>query len=666
MAYHYIQSIWRWAKQQYRNDWRLKLLSNKWYILIGLAIITYAMGYYGFVESFAAKDIHKPLLDYAYETFQLFTFKTGLDVTPTGWALQIARFVAPALTLYTFMLFLASYYLTMLRLSFIRDHVVICGMGYLGPVLAKNFYEWGYSVVVIEKDPTNNDLELCKDMGAITLVGDAKKLEFLRKARVDRARFIFTVTGDDGINSEIAMNCRKLIDHKKVDGRSGGLKRAIREWLYSINDKNLRIFGFRVYQAIFGGRERQPRCFVHIVDPKLCKLLVTKELAEESESLKMEFFNIYDTAGLSILKYPEPFIGPWENKHGGHILVIGLGRMGESLIVHAADSWRTVYGNGHDRLRITVIDRHAVEKRDLMLVRYPGIDRYCEINPLAMELQSSAFYMGDFLFDAGNKCCVSRVFICLDNESLGVSAALDLNRILLEHGIDQKEIRSIPVVVRTRHIGGLARLLNKIGDKKSIFDNIDAFPLVDATCNADIVLSDISDILARAIHETYVRYQQRIGNTPANKPGMQEWECLAEGFKDSNRDQAQHIWRRLHEINCGVALLVQKEKTPFKFKGWEIEFLAEKEHERFVVERRRAGWTDGDYNEENKASPYLIPYGRLTEDVKDYDREFIRQLPDILSRVDLKIVRLDEAGDGPKERPLGPVSVCLTNEPGPV
>lgn len=124
-------------------------------------------------------------------------------------------------------------------------------------------------------------------------------------------------------------------------------------------------------------------------------------------------------------------------------------------------------------------------------------------------------------------------------------------------------------------------------------------------------------------------------------PHLVSWKDLSDDFKYSNRDQASHIWRRLHERNYGVALMARREK-PFRFTDEEIEALAEKEHERFVTERRMRGWKDGEYSEENKTSPYLIPYGHLAEDIKDYDRNFVRKLPDILASIDLKIVTLNE------------------------
>lgn len=69
----------------------------------------------------------------------------------------------------------------------------------------------------------------------------------------------------------------------------------------------------------------------------------------------------------------------------------------------------------------------------------------------------------------------------------------------------------------------------------------------------------------------------------------------------------------------------------------EIELLAEIEHEDWIKERIESGWTLGDKDVENKKSPYLIPYNELSEEIKDYDRDTIRNIPKIVSLIELEI-----------------------------
>ncbi len=72
----------------------------------------------------------------------------------------------------------------------------------------------------------------------------------------------------------------------------------------------------------------------------------------------------------------------------------------------------------------------------------------------------------------------------------------------------------------------------------------------------------------------------------------------------------------------------------------EIDKLARMEHDRWVKERLADGWNLAKEKKiEKKESPFLISYDDLTDDIKDYDRDAVRQIPAILARVDLKICR---------------------------
>ena len=64
----------------------------------------------------------------------------------------------------------------------------------------------------------------------------------------------------------------------------------------------------------------------------------------------------------------------------------------------------------------------------------------------------------------------------------------------------------------------------------------------------------------------------------------------------------------------------------------QVEHLAEREHERWVEERTRAGWTyaPGDKDVDAKTSPYLVPWDELDEDIKEYDRDPVRETIGVL------------------------------------
>jgi hypothetical protein len=70
------------------------------------------------------------------------------------------------------------------------------------------------------------------------------------------------------------------------------------------------------------------------------------------------------------------------------------------------------------------------------------------------------------------------------------------------------------------------------------------------------------------------------------------------------------------------------------------------EHERWVDERRRNGWTyaPGTKNVDKKTSPYMVPWEELREEIKEWDRVTVRGLPAFLAKADFQIVRLRPSG----------------------
>jgi len=41
-----------------------------------------------------------------------------------------------------------------------------------------------------------------------------------------------------------------------------------------------------------------------------------------------------------------------------------------------------------------------------------------------------------------------------------------------------------------------------------------------------------------------------------------------------------------------------------------------------------------------KISPYLIPYDKLKDEIKDLDRDTIRNIPELLRRIEMKAVEI--------------------------
>ena len=96
--------------------------------------------------------------------------------------------------------------LQLLRMSFTRRHVVVCGLGRTGMHLVENCIAAGERVVAIEPDDSSQGIQASKDAGAMVLCADAVAVSSLRKANARYAKAVIAVTGDDGLNVQIALN----------------------------------------------------------------------------------------------------------------------------------------------------------------------------------------------------------------------------------------------------------------------------------------------------------------------------------------------------------------------------------------------------------------------------------------------------------------------------
>lgn len=159
----------------------------------------------------------------------------------------------------------------------------------------------------------------------------------------------------------------------------------------------------------------------------------------------------------------------------------------------------------------------------------------------------------------------------------------------------------------------------------------------------DIGATGTHELVARAIHDGYIEQQITCGATPESNPSMRPWNELPHRLKDSNLRQADDIWKKLHLIGCAIGLSVSNKDPLFEFTQGEIELLSVKEHERWMDERMKKGWVYGRVrNDQERIHDCIVPWERLPEDQREKDRNAIRELPGILAKVHLKIIRLKQ------------------------
>lgn len=146
--------------------------------------------------------------------------------------------------------------------------------------------------------------------------------------------------------------------------------------------------------------------------------------------------------------------------------------------------------------------------------------------------------------------------------------------------------------------------------------------------------------LARQIHEEYLKMQLENSNTDPTDPSLVPWDDLDPGLKDSNRDQADHNFAKLKETGYELRKIKQAKPLIVSFSPEEVEHLAELEHGRWNAERLLAGWKPGPAKDvTHKISPYIVSWTNLPDDVREWDRNTVRQLPEMLAKMGYEMYR---------------------------
>ena len=417
----------------------------QWPFIAALALGGIVLGYVGYSRYYAdTTGWTRSPLDFLFYSLQLLALEFNAFDRPIPWELHVARFLLPAVAGFTAVKAVVALYSEQLQnlvvRLFVRDHTVVCGLGERGLVLTRQLRRRGQTVVVVEQDAENDQIGVAREEGATVIVGDATDEHALRRAGVCRARHVVATCQDDGRNAEIGVRVCALAGH------SGRLHSCI-----------CHVFGSRLRRLIDRHRQQDT----------------------ESTAAMLRFFSVYEYGAEVLLELDQPFSA--DPAIAPHIMVLGIGRMGEALLVRLAELWKS--GNGDDgaRLRIVVGDRAALEKRDFLLSEYPDLARVWQLEPVKVEVKSPEFQAGVFLREEGRHRTLTRVYVCLDDDSLGLAAALTIeDRLKAEH-------RQVPIVLRTRTYGGLAVLMPRVDDPRCPPNCLKAFGLLDHTCTPDAI-----------------------------------------------------------------------------------------------------------------------------------------------------------------------------------
>lgn len=313
-----------------------------------------------------------------------------------------------------------------------------------------------------------------------------------------------------------------------------------------------------------------------------------------------------------------------------HALIVGFGQTGQSIARDLIVNGRTTY---LDKPAITVIDPRARALEGVLRARVPELDECADFTFIEGEIgtESVSPPPQDMLARITANGPVTASYLCLRSDAAGLGAAAMLQALL--RGV---EVRDATVYIRLRDS-------TTVGDGMGVGRGLDAlipFGDLDEVLIASEFMSPAPDAQARAFCEAYrASLDPAVRDDPANN-SARPWDSLNETFRQANRDAVAHIAAKLASAGIPPALWRGLDGLPklgpehplFRDET-ECEALARLEHERWNAQRRMDGWrwtAAPKKDEQTRRHPSLAAYDDLTEEVKEFDRIYVRETQAIL------------------------------------
>ncbi|MCP4137023.1 MAG: hypothetical protein GY754_39005 [bacterium] len=193
-----------------KNAFKSKIHISAWVGSIALVIIT---GLYYIPHEYEQLTFWETM----YCIMRLFVFERDLAAFPRAWPLIAVYFAAPLITLSALGTFL-SYLLRSspgLRARWMSGHVIICGVGGIGKILAGALRENGITVIGIDNGNAEEFSHWAVKNKVSMIYGDFLTPGNLKRAGAFKARSVIFACGSDLANIEGAFAAYELLKKKE-------------------------------------------------------------------------------------------------------------------------------------------------------------------------------------------------------------------------------------------------------------------------------------------------------------------------------------------------------------------------------------------------------------------------------------------------------------------
>lgn len=556
----------------------------------GLALVAVGCGLIGVDQQLSRyPDVRHDGWEICYRVLQLFVLEWDEPAgsPPVPWLLQVARFVAPAVTLYA--LFeagrrLFAEELRQRRARRRRGHVIVCGSGAGARSLAQSLTASGHRVVVVGRDPGGRPAGAD---GLPSVAGDPRFSSTLTAAGLAGARALYACDEDSTWNLAVALAASDALT-------SGG-----------------------------------PAIHAEIRDPVLCRALQARWWSGDgARRVRLDFFNRYQAAAARLAREEA---GRLPDTRPREMLVAGDGPFAAALI--------TSLGRvGLDPSRTTVTwagPRSGEAVRELARV-HPYLSE-------ARLLRSTEAPLAEAVREATARGSLARVYLCPPDPEQAIRQAL----------LDTELWRARPetVTVCADDVIGYGQAFQPSGTAAAPLDGMGGrlrlWSIKASAYRPDAIGEDLTEIMARAVHEAYLRQRARERARGAEPTGTSlPWAELPEDLRNANRSQVISFGQKLAELDC-VLMPRDGRAAPLVLPPDIVETLAEAEHRRWMDDRRAAGWTYAAVRDDTaRHHPDLVPWTELDEAAREKDREVIRGMGAVLADVGFDVVPVKGAESG--------------------
>jgi len=156
--------------------------------------------------------------------------------------------------------------------------------------------------------------------------------------------------------------------------------------------------------------------------------------------------------------------------------------------------------------------------------------------------------------------------------------------------------------------------------------------------------NDEALLLAHEVHNFY--RQERINSLKPDTQNIDDlkvvmpWDKLDPKLKLSNIKQVEFYEHLLNQVGLEIRKSDNPKLFPLNDSFKDLDRLAQLEHARWNAERIMAGWRYGITKDIfEKLNPYILKWDDLSEDIRKYDYDPIRNIPVLLAKIGFEVIK---------------------------